>query len=192
MDIKPYSNYFWQTEKIRLRGLRPEDAEKKCREWTDSQARSLLEYQLDLPPVSPETYRARFLEACDFKGAPETLSFAIESLDGEFVGWANLFVGDGRHGRFGVGMSIFQEYQRKGYAVEAMHLLLQYAFNELRCHKCNTACLDTNIASIALQKKLGFVEEGRRREVIFMNGQYHDEILFGLTEQEYRQQMSAN
>ena len=43
MDIIPYSNYFWQTEKIRLRGLRPEDAEKKCREWTDSQARSLLE-----------------------------------------------------------------------------------------------------------------------------------------------------
>lgn len=89
-------------------------------------------------------------------------------------------------------MSIFQEYQRMGYAVEAMRLLLHYAFNELRCHKCNTACLDTNIASIALQKKLGFVEEGRRREVVFMNGQYHDEILFGLTEQEYRQQMSAN
>jgi hypothetical protein len=135
MDITPYSNYFWQSEKIRLRGLRPEDTEKKCREWTDSQARSLLEYQLDLPPVSLETYRARFLEACDFKGAPDILSFAIESLDGELVGWANLFVGEARHGRFAVGMSIFQEYQ---------------------------------------------------------NGQYHDEILFGLTEEEYRQRMSTN
>ena len=192
MDITPYSNYFWQTEKIRLRGLRPEDAEKKCREWTDSQARSLLEYQLDLPPVTLETYRARFLESCDFKGAPETLSFAIESLDGEFVGWANLFVGDPRHGRFSVGISIFQEYQRMGYAAEAMGLLLHYGFDELRCHKCNTACLDTNTGSIALHRKLGFMEEGRRREVVFLNGCYHDEILFGLTEQEYRQRMSAN
>jgi RimJ/RimL family protein N-acetyltransferase len=139
-----------------------------------------------------ETYRARFLEACDFKGAPETLSFAIESIAGEFVGWANLFVGDGRHGRFSVGMSIFREYQRMGYAMGAMRLLLHYGFNELRCHKCNTACLDINTASIALQKKLGFVEEGRRREVIFLNGCYHDEILFGLTEQEYRQQTSAD
>jgi RimJ/RimL family protein N-acetyltransferase len=192
MDITPDSNYFWQTEKIRLRALRPEDAEKKCREWTDSQARSLLEYQLDLPPVSLETYRARLLDACDFKGAPDTLSFAIDSLSGEFVGWANLFVGDGRHGRFSIGMSIFQEYQRKGYAAEALRLLLHYGFDELRCHKCNTACLDTNTASIALQKKLGFVEEGRRREVIFLNGCYHDEILFGLTEHEYRQFLSAN
>jgi RimJ/RimL family protein N-acetyltransferase len=132
-----------------------------------------------------------FPEACDFKGAAETLSFAIESLAGEFVGWANLFVGEGRHGRFSVGMSNFQEHQRMGYAVEAMRLLLLYGFNELRCHKCNSACLDINTASIALHKKLGFVEEGRRREVVYMNGQYQDDVLFGLTEHEYRQQIAA-
>jgi RimJ/RimL family protein N-acetyltransferase len=192
MDITPYSNYFWQTDRVRLRGLRPGDAEQKCREWTDSEARSLLEYQLDLPPVSLETYRANFVNACDFKGAPDTLSFAIESTGGEFVGWVNLFVGDGRHGRFSFGISIFREYQRMGYAVEALHLILRYGFNELRCHKCNSACLETNTTSIALHKKLGFVEEGRRREVIFMNGCYHDDILFGLTEQEYRQKIFSN
>jgi RimJ/RimL family protein N-acetyltransferase len=158
----------------------------------DSEARSLLEYQLDLPPASLETYRARFLNACDFKGAPDTLSFAIESNGGAFVGWVNLFAGDGRHGRFSFGISIFREYQRMGYAVESLCLILRYGFNELRCHKCNSACLDVNTASIALHKKLGFVEEGRRREVIYMNGRYHDDILFGLTEQEYRQEIFSN
>ncbi len=61
MELTPYLNYFWQTDLIRLRPLRPEDAEKKQREWTDTEARRLLESQLDLPPVSIETqYRITY------------------------------------------------------------------------------------------------------------------------------------
>lgn len=185
IETTMYSNYFWQTDLIRLRPLRPEDAEKKHREWLDSEARRMLEAQLDLPPVSLETFRQNLLDACDFKGDSDVRSFAIDTLDGEFVGWINLFLGDPRHGRFSLGVSIFREYQRKGYALDAAKLILQYGFNELRCHKCNSACLDVNSGSVAFHRKLGFVEEGCRREVYFMNGKYHDEILFGMTFDEF-------
>lgn len=185
MEPTPYLNYFWQTDLIRLRPLRPQDADKKYREWLDTDARRMLEAQLDLPPVSLETFRSNLLAACDFKGDSDTRSFAIETLEGEFVGWINLFLGEPRHGRFSLGVSIFREYQRKGYAVDAAKLILQYGFNELRCHKCNSACLAINSGSIAFHHKLGFIEEGRRREVIFMDGRYHDEILFGMTFDEY-------
>lgn len=181
----PYTNYFWQTDLIRLRPLRPEDAEKKHREWMDTEARRMLESQLDLPPVPLETFRQNLLGSCDFQGDSDMRCFAIDTLDGEFVGWINLFLGEPRHGRFSLGVSIFREYQRKGYALDAAGLILQYGFNELRCHKCNSACLDTNAGSISFHKKLGFVEEGRRREVYFMNGQYHDEILFGMAFDEF-------
>ena len=50
---------------------------------------------------------------------------------------------------------------------------------------CNSACLHTNEASIRLHKKLGFLEEGRRRRQVFFNGEYHDEILFGMTREEF-------
>ena len=185
MQLNPYPNYFWQTDRIRLRPLRPEDAGKKYLEWLDTEARRLLESQLDLPPVSLETFRSNLLNSCDFKGDPDTRSFAIENTGGDFVGWVNLFLGEPRHGRFSLGASIFREYQRQGYAVEATKLILRYGFNELRCHKCNSACLDINTGSIALHKKLGFIEEGRRREVVFMEGHYHDEILFGMTFDEF-------
>ena len=186
MEFTPYPGYFWQTGLIRLRPLRPEDTEKKYREWLDSEARRLLEGQLDLPPVSLETFRAGLLDSCDFKGDPDRKSFAIETLDGEFVGWVNLFLGEPRHGCFSLGVSIFREYQRRGYAVDAAKLILNYAFNELRCHKCNSACLEFNTGSIAFHRKLGFVEEGRRREVIFTDGCYHDEILNGMTFDEFK------
>jgi RimJ/RimL family protein N-acetyltransferase len=33
--------------------------------------------------------------------------------------------------------------------------------------------------------KLGFVEEGRRRRTEFMGGRYHDEVLLGMTVEEF-------
>ena len=37
-------------------------------------------------------------------------------------------------------------------------------------------------------RKLGCKQEGLVRDVVFMNGAYHDQILFGMTENEYRVQ----
>jgi RimJ/RimL family protein N-acetyltransferase len=42
-----------------------------------------------------------------------------------------------------------------------------------------------NEASIRLHRALGFLEEGRRRRNLFFDGQYHDDILFGLTREEF-------
>ena len=38
---------------------------------------------------------------------------------------------------------------------------------------------------LALHRKLGFVEEGRRRRAQFMVGRCHDEVLLGLTVEEF-------
>jgi RimJ/RimL family protein N-acetyltransferase len=42
-----------------------------------------------------------------------------------------------------------------------------------------------NEASIRLHHALGFKDEGRRRDTIFYNGRYNDELLFGLTRDEF-------
>jgi RimJ/RimL family protein N-acetyltransferase len=48
--------------------------------------------------------------------------------------------------------------------------------------------VDSNEASIQLHRKLGFVEEGRRRRQVFFNGKFHDDVLFGLTREEFEAQ----
>jgi RimJ/RimL family protein N-acetyltransferase len=45
--------------------------------------------------------------------------------------------------------------------------------------------VDTNDASVRLHKKLGFIEEGRRRRQFFLNGRYYDDLLFGLLREEF-------
>jgi hypothetical protein len=42
--------------------------------------------------------------------------------------------------------------------------------------------------TLVLHRRLGFVEEGRRRRSHHAGGRYHDEILFGMTVEEYLDQ----
>ncbi len=177
------NGYFWQGERVRLRAHRPEDWEQKYQEFLDSNNRRILEYGLDLPET-PEQYR-RYYQGDNDVREGNRLSFAIETLEGEFVGWVNVFLGDPRHGVFSCGMGIFHAFRKQGYGEEAMRLVLRYCFQELRYQRCSAECLASNTASIKLQERLGFVREGLRRRVLFTNGQYHDEYVAGLLCEEF-------
>jgi RimJ/RimL family protein N-acetyltransferase len=110
---------------------------------------------------------------------------AIETLDGELVGSINTNSCDTRHGTFNYGVAIFREHWRKGYASEAVMILLRFYFEELRYQKVTAHVYAFNESSIALQEHLGFVQEGKLRNMIFTKGQYFDEFLYGLTKSEY-------
>jgi RimJ/RimL family protein N-acetyltransferase len=92
---------------------------------------------------------------------------------------------DEKNGKFSFGISVAREYRRNGYSEEAVRILLRYGFHERRYHKCDSACAVGNEASIRLHTKLGFIEEGRRRRQWYYNGEYHDDVLFGLTREEF-------
>ena len=185
MDFEPYEGYFWQGEKIRLRPMQIEDAEKKLREYTDSEARAWLQLGIELPPVSMERYLEQLKPYCDFRDTAGITSFSIETLAGEYVGWINLHSKNERRGTFSFGISIFREYRKNGYAKEAVRILLRYGFFELRMQKCNSACIAINEGSIRLHQKLGFQQEGCIRRNIYLNGEFHDDLLWGLLKDEF-------
>ncbi|MDR0139570.1 GNAT family N-acetyltransferase [Metabacillus idriensis] len=56
----------------------------------------------------------------------------IENFDGELVGRLNTDKCDPRNGTFSYGISLFREHWKKGYASDAIKVLLRYFFNELR------------------------------------------------------------
>ncbi|MBC6445798.1 GNAT family N-acetyltransferase [Actinokineospora xionganensis] len=90
-----------------------------------------------------------------------------------------------RAGRFGYGVSIGRDHQRRGYAAEAIILLLTYMFGERRCHKCEVSVDAFNEASIALHTKIGFHTEGWLRDYGFSAGRHHDVIVMGMTITEF-------
>ncbi len=179
-----YSRYFWQGEKVRLRPVRVEDAEQFFINTLDSPSRQVLQLGIELP-TSEELLKSSLEKHVGCKDPDGLILFVIENLDGINVGGISLHSRDAKNGTFGFGIVISREHRRKGYAEDAVRILLRYGFWERRYQKCNSACVHTNEASIRLHKKLGFVEEGRRRRNLFFNGRYHDDVLFGLTREEF-------
>jgi RimJ/RimL family protein N-acetyltransferase len=181
-----YSKYFWQGEKVRLRPLKIEDAEQSFIDSLDTPSRQLLQLGTELP-TSIDMQKEILCKYADCKEVDGIIIFAIENLEGVHVGNISLHGRHPKNGTFSMGLGISSPYRRQGYAEEAARILMRYCFFERHFQKCNSACVHTNEASIGFHKKLGFIEEGCRRRNFFFNGQYHDEILFGLTKEEFEE-----
>ena len=59
------------------------------------------------------------------------------------------------------------DYQRKGYATEALQALIRYLFEETNTQLITADAITQNAASQALLRKLGFVHEGTIRKSFF-------------------------
>jgi RimJ/RimL family protein N-acetyltransferase len=184
------STNYWQGKLIRLRAAEAADWEKHY-EWNQDTEmyRSLDRIHF---PNSKETTKQRWLEIVTKEARGDDFFFEIENLAGEYAGEIDTDGCDRRNGIVSYGIAVRREHQRKGYASEAITMVLRYYFQELRYQKANASAYSFNQASIRLHEKLGFIQEGRRRRAIFTGGQYHDLIMFGMTSDEFNARFSAN
>ena len=65
-----------------------------------------------------------------------------------------------------------------GYMTRAVQAVLPFAFEDLRLHRVEAACLPSNSASIAVLERNGFVREGVARRYLKINGSWQDHDLF--------------
>jgi len=84
-----------------------------------------------------------------------------------------------------IGYWLGEDYWGKGIASKAILLVIDYAFNVLDLKRLYTAVFDYNEASRRVLEKAGFRYEGRAIKSIIKNGEYHDEIKFGLLNPKY-------
>lgn len=174
----------WTGEKVRLRGVEPDDWEgffDLARNTLDVRNADLVE-----PPRSAESFRSWTAERAGRPPGGEAFRLVVEGLaDRAFAGSVTVGETDSRAGRFRTGIEISRAHRRRGYAAEATELVLTYMFAEQRYNKCEVEVYAFNDGSLALYRKLGFVEEGRLREHEFFAGGYHDVVLLGITAAEY-------
>lgn len=187
------SDYFWQGQKIRLRPLREDDWEVMWAERRDSEAVRMFEPGIQLP-VSEAQMQAWVQESAgkplDHEGVAD-LSFVVETLEGEPAGFAAIHERNAQAGTFHLAARIYRRFWRRGYAREALTLLMRYGFYELRYQKANSATVDCNIPSIKMHIAMGFELEGRIRRNVFTGGKYYDEVLFGMTREEFDERIGA-
>lgn len=125
----------------------------------------------------------------------------IESLAGDpnKLVWAVYHLQDNIH-IGNIGLSIFnridnnaeigflfgqKNYWGQGFAHEAAQLMLHHGFNVLNLHRIYCAAAATNTPMLHLAQRLGFTQEGCRRKNLFLQGEYCDEVEFGLLKVEF-------
>jgi ribosomal-protein-alanine N-acetyltransferase len=85
-----------------------------------------------------------------------------------------------------LGYWIGMPFARRGYMSAAVAAVVTYAFDHLRLHRIEAACLPVNEPSIRLLKRCGFAEEGYARRYLKIAGSWQDHLLFAILENDQR------
>jgi diamine N-acetyltransferase len=96
------------------------------------------------------------------------------------IGCIDLFDFDPQNRRAGIGILIIPEEREKGYAAEALGLLIRYSFEILQVHQLYCNITTGNDQSIRLFTNAGFIQCGVKKEWRIIDGKWSDEIIFQL------------
>jgi len=107
--------------------------------------------------------------------------FMIEDTkDQTLVGCVDIFDFEPLHRRAGIGIIIDADHRKKGFASMALDILIEYASQHLNLHQLYCNILSSNTRSIFLFKKKQFSIIGVKKDWVFLNEHFQDEILMQL------------
>lgn len=130
---------------------------------------------LSLPLESFEAEYEKYAKA-EARTSVRFVIFERESM--RAIGRCGLGSLDHMHRTAELGIGIGEpDCRGKGYGTEATRLLLDYGFNALGLHNVLLRVCSFNEAAIAVYRKAGFREIGRRRECHRLGDRVFDEIL---------------
>jgi len=131
-------------------------------------------------PYSKYTLEQYYANATQDIFAAKQLRLAIDVISevpntDVTIGYIDLFEFDHIHRRAGVGILIGEkDHRRKGYATEALSLLVKYSFNTLNMHQLYCHIDNRNDVSLRLFSKVGFRTCGVMRDWIAYDGAWHN------------------
>ncbi|EAQ41042.1 GNAT family N-acetyltransferase [Polaribacter sp. MED152] len=104
----------------------------------------------------------------------------VDANSHEKIGLIDLFDFNPQHKRAGVGILITPNYQKNGFATEALSILINYSFTHLNLHQLYANITIDNLKSIKLFESKNFKVVGVKQDWILSQGKFKDEILYQL------------
>ena len=109
----------------------------------------------------------------------------LEEYEGKIIGQSNISLKSQRDQSADIGWVTHQNFQRKGFAYEATHALMEYAFSNFKLHRI-IADIDTrNPESAKLAEKLGMRREAEFKDGEFFKGDWCDMWLYAILKDEF-------
>ncbi|MFD0617844.1 GNAT family N-acetyltransferase [Paenibacillus sp. GCM10027629] len=85
-----------------------------------------------------------------------------------------------------IGWALYPDYWKRGYATEAVKILIDFAFKNLNAHRIVAYCNAENGLSEKVMIRSGMVREGILRETKLCNQKWCNELIYSILESEWR------
>ena len=108
------------------------------------------------------------------------LRLVIADFQNITIGLIDLFDIDFKNNRAGVAIIINEKMRSKGFAKEALELLIKYSKTHLSLHQLYCNILEDNTHSVNLFKSVKFKQVGLKKDWIKFDGKYKNELLLQL------------
>jgi ribosomal-protein-alanine N-acetyltransferase len=184
-----------RAEPFRLSGdklfLRPPER-GDYEEWATLRARSrdfLTPWEPSWPPdaLSRASFRARLTRYAEDWRTDQGYNFFIFWPDERLAGGIGLSnIRRGVAETASLGYWVGQPFARRGMMSAALPLVIDFAFNRLRLHRVEAACLPHNEGSRAVLLRTGFEQEGYARRYLQIDGKWQDHLLFAILREDWR------
>jgi diamine N-acetyltransferase len=165
-------------EEINLRALEPEDLEFL---YLIENNESFWKVSDTQTPFSKYVLK-QYLENAhlDIYESKQLRLLIEEKSTKKQVGMIDLFDFNPQHKRAGIGILIHPDFQNKGFASEALSLVIKYSFHHLLLHQLFANVTIDNEQSLRLFEKHHFVKIGIKKDWILSQRKFKDEVLFQL------------
>jgi [ribosomal protein S5]-alanine N-acetyltransferase len=166
------------TARLRLRAPLPRDAAALLAVVGDPE---VTRYH-NVPTVTTLAEAQALLERLEQRYvARDTIRWAIELVEhSEMIGTVGLLRFNFEHRHAEVGYEIARRWWGRGLTPEAAAAVIRYGFSILGLHRIEAGVLPGNDASVRVLQKLGFLEEGTRRDYLHFKGRFHSFRWFSL------------
>jgi len=182
------------TDRLHLRGFESEDTRRVFDLWNSPSVQPTIsnEYIVPRGPKFMEKVAATAEEAVMFliietrKGNKEG-----DEGGGKFVGTTSIVMSHpkNRDGIFGIMLD--SGFWGRGYGEEVTRFVVDYCFQSLGLHRVSLGVYDGNERAKNLYQRVGFVEEGRKRQLNWIDGHWEDYISMGILLEEWEEKRGA-
>lgn len=90
-----------------------------------------------------------------------------------------------------IGFRLNQAFHKMGLAREATSNFMEALFENTLIHKLVAYCAAENVDSFRLMERLGMAREGALREQMLLDGVWTDQLIYGITREEWAQVRST-
>jgi ribosomal-protein-alanine N-acetyltransferase len=171
-----------ETRRLTLRGLTEDDIPFLLDHFGKDE---INEYASDESVTSLEEARELYRKYI----APRPYLFRlglVMKATGNLIGTVGFYGIDRVNKRAIVGADLKKEYWGNGLMSEALQALIRFAFKEMELNRVEASTDPQNLRSLRLIERCAFRKEGVLRKKSYYKGAFHDDVIYSLLREEWK------